>query len=331
MATKVEESRIKCLVRHLCLIQLDRFVIYLCPKNLNKYYYKVYGLTICSELELPELSPGQNIKADVSISFGGVPEHLPEVRGSGILFEAAKNDFLFTFEGVGRYRVQSGNLIILQPEKEALPAEIRLYLLGSCIGALLHQRGMLAIHGSAITDGQQTTILSGQSGVGKSTLAAGLFELGYSIIADDISVISQNGKHFIVESGIPHLKLWKDVLIHLNKADDFSKVRPQLEKFRIPIPVPEEETPSLSKIVILSPSNSTDFSYSEILGKAKFHLLRDNTYRLQFIDKMNQTEVHFRNLSQLVNSVKMFHANRPVDPLNLLEFADYMSDLIFKT
>ncbi|GAH18163.1 unnamed protein product, partial [marine sediment metagenome] len=42
---------------------------------------------------------------------------------------------------------------------------------------------MLAIHGSAITDGKQTVILSGQSGVGKSTLAAGLLELGYSLIA----------------------------------------------------------------------------------------------------------------------------------------------------
>ena len=299
-------------------------------KNLIKYHYKVYGLIISSELELPELSPVQNMKADVIIGFGKVPEHLPEVRGSGVLFEATLNDFLFKFEGIGRYRVQYGSRIIIQPENEALPSEIRLVLLGSSIGALLHQRGMLAIHGSAITDGKQTAILSGQSGVGKSTLAAGLLELGYSVIADDISVIGQNGKHFIVESGIPHLKLWKDVLVHLNKADDLSKVRPQLEKYRMPIPILKEETPSLSKIVILSPSNSTDFSYSEILGKDKFHQLRDNTYRLQFIDKMNQTEVHFRNLSRLVNSIEMIHANRPHDPLNILDFAKYISAFIFK-
>ena len=300
-------------------------------KNLIKYHYKVYGLTIGSELELPELSPIQNTKVDVSIGFGNVPEHLPEVRGSGILFEAALNDFLFKFEGIGRYRVQDGNRILIQAEKEVLPSELRLVLLGSSIGALLHQRGMLAIHGSAITDGKQTAILSGQSGVGKSTLAAGLHELGYSVIADDISVIGQNGKHLIVERGIPHLKLWKDVLVHLKKTDDFSKVRPQLEKYRIPVTLLAEAPPSLSKMVILNVSNSKDFSYSEILGKDKFHLLRDNTYRLQFIDKMNQTEAHFRNLSRLVNSIQMFHANRPVDPLNILDFAKYISEIIFKT
>jgi len=320
------------LFRHLCLIKHDRFVVYLCQKRLNKYYYKVYGLNICSELELPELSPVQNIKEDVIIGFGKVPEHLPKVRGSGVLFEAALNDFLFKFEGIGRYRVQYGRRIIIQPEREALPAEIRLILLGSCIGALLHQRGMLAIHGSAITDGKQTTILSGQSGVGKSSLAAGLLELGYSVIADDISVIGLNGKqHFIVENGIPHLKLWKDVLVHLNQDVDLTKVRPQFEKYRKPIPVLEDPPPSLSKIIILSASNSTDFSYSEILGRDKFHLLRNNTYRLQFIDKMNQTEAHFRNLSQLVNSIQMFHANRPHYPQNILEFAKYMSEIIFKT
>lgn len=281
-------------------------------------------------MELPELSPVQGITADVSINFGKVPEHLPEVRGSGILFEAALNDFLFKFDGIGRYRVQNGNRITIQAESEALPSEIRLLLLGSSIGALLHQRGMLAIHGSAVTDGKQTVIFSGQSGVGKSTLAAGLQELGYKVIADDISVIGQNGNQdFRVENGIPSLKLWKDVLVHLNQSDDLTKVRPLLEKYRKPIPVPEEDTPVLSKIVILDPSNSRDFSYSEILGKNKFHHLRNNTYRLQFIDKMNQTEVHFLNLSMLVNSVQMYSVERPYNPLNIKEFTTYISNTIF--
>lgn len=297
-----------------------------------KYHYKVYGLAISSELELPELVPDTNITTDVSIGFGTVPEHLPKVIGSGRLFEAAKNDFLFKFQGIGRYRVQNGNRILIQPQRDTLPEEIRLVLLGSSIGALLHQRGMLAIHGSAITDGKQTVILSGQSGAGKSTLAAGLLELGYPVIADDISVIGENGKQqLIVERGIPHLKLWQDALDHLKKTGDFSRVRPKLDKYKIPIPVPEEESPVLSKVAILSPSDSKDFSYDEIIGRNKFHQLRNNTYRLQFIDKMDQTEVHFRNLSRLVNSIEMFRFNRPRDPLNLLAFAKYLSELIFNT
>lgn len=297
---------------------------------MSKYYYKVYGLNIGSELELPELTPARNIQVDVAVDFGKVPEHLPEVNGSGILFEAAVNDFLFKFKGVGRFRVQNGNRIIIQADKEASPEDIRLILLGSSIGALLHQRGMLAIHGSAITDGRQTALFSGPSGVGKSTLAAGLHELGYSVIADDISVICEKGeKHFGIAHGIPHLKLWKDVLVHLNQADKLAKVRPQLDKYRKPIPLAEKEIPGLSKMVILSPSNNRDYSYSEVLGREKFHLLRSNTYRMQFIDKMDQTEVHFQNLSRLVNSIQMFDIRRPHNPLNIMEFAKYVSEIIF--
>ncbi|MGW8313954.1 MAG: hypothetical protein ACWGNV_00025 [Bacteroidales bacterium] len=295
------------------------------------YYYRVYGLDIYSELELPELIPGQPHQEDVTVRFGKVPEHLPEVRGSGVLFEATTNDFLFKFKGIGRYRVQSGKRIIIQADKEAIPDEIRLVLLGSCIGALLHQRGILALHGSAITDGHQTVILSGPSGAGKSTLAAAFFELGYSVIADDISVIGYNEKQqFIVEHGIPHLKLWKDVLAHFNQSDDFAKVRPRLEKYRKPIPLSEEGGTRLTRMVILNPSNSTDFKYTEILGLGKFHQLRDHTYRLQFIDKLDQTEAHFHNLSLLVNSIQMFQANRPQNLQKVVEFAENLAEFIFK-
>lgn len=297
---------------------------------MGKYFYTVYGLQIGSELELPELTPSREVNVDVTVRFGSVPEHLPMIKGSGILFEAAENDFLFKLEGVGRYRVQNGCRITIQAENRALPEDIRLILLGSCIGALLHQRGMLAIHGSAITDGTQAAIFSGPSGVGKSALAAGLLELGYSVIADDISVICQNGKQgFRVAHGIPHLKLWKDVLDHLNQDDKLAKVRPQLDKYRKPIHLAEQETPLLSKVVILSPSNNNDYSLSEILGREKFHLLRSNTYRMQFIDKMELTQAHFHNLSLLVNSIRMYEVQRPHNPLKIMEFAKYVSEMIY--
>jgi len=298
---------------------------------LSTYQYKVYGLTLSSELELPELTPEHNTDADVDIVFGEVPEHLPEIRGSGVLYEAAYNDFLFKFEGLGRYRVQNGNRIIIQPEKNALPEEIRLFLLGSNIGALLHQRGMLTMHGSAVSDGTITTILTGKSGAGKSSMAAGLQQLGYSVIADDISVICQNeNQEFYVEKGIPHIKLWKDVLTHLNEPLDIEKVRPQLEKYRKPVAIQDEKRTGISKIVLLTSSNASEFNYSKILGGEKFQVLRNNTYRLHFIDKLNQTKTHFQSISRLINTLQMFRADRPHSPLKVCEFANYVSENILK-
>jgi len=298
---------------------------------LSTYQYKVYGLTLSSELELPELIPAQITDPDVTITFGEVPEHLPVIKGSGVHYEAANKDFLFRFEGIGQFRVQNGNRITIQSEQNTHPEEIRLFLLGSNLGALLHQRGMLAMHGSAVSDGHNTTILSGKSGSGKSSLAAGLLELDYAVIADDISVICRNeNQEFYVEKGIPHMKLWKDVLAHLNQPLDLKKVRPQLEKYKKPIDDKHVSTTALAKIVVLSSTNVPGFRHSDIFGADKFHALRNNTYRLQYIDKLNQTKTHFQSMSQLVSSIQMFHAQRPRSPLTVKEFAYYVSENIIK-
>ena len=163
------------------------------------------------------------------------------------------------------------------------------------------------------------------------SLAAGLLELGYSVIADDISVICRNkNQEFYVEKGIPHIKLWKDVLIHLNQPLALEKVRPQLEKYRKPVIDHEQKITALSKLVVLTSSNTKPFSHSEILGGNKFHALRENTYRLQFIDKLDQTKTHFQNLAQLVNSIQMFRADRPHSPIKVKEFAQFVSENIIE-
>lgn len=294
---------------------------------MKQHFYSVYGLSICSEIDLPELTPAFSGDADVEIVLGEVPEHLPEVSGSGVLYEATKNDFLFKFRNIARYRVQEGNLITIQPDSSARPEEVRLFLLGSSMGALLHQRGLLAIHGSAVHNGKNTCIITGKSGVGKSSLAAGLLELGYTLVADDISVIGtlENGG-FFVHPGIPSLKLWKDVLLHLKQEDDLEKVRPQLEKYRKPVAMSELKAGiPVEKIAYLDLNNSADFRHSEILGVEKFNIIRNNSYRFQYIDKLHQTTNHFTRTSAFASQVRMFRVERPPFPLRVLELAEYFA------
>ena len=70
------------------------------------------------------------------------------------------------------FSIQEGKQIIVSPMGNTCEDKIRLYILGICMGALLMQRGILPLHGSAINiDGKVYAIL-GNSGAGKSTLAA---------------------------------------------------------------------------------------------------------------------------------------------------------------
>lgn len=301
--------------------------------RLRTYIYKVYGVIIESEIELPELIPAPNQMPEVRIRIGNVPPHLPEVKGSGVLYEAYPNDFLFRLDTVAAYRIRNGNEIIVESKNAAAPEEVRLFLLGSAIGALIHQRGSIPIHGSSIVINDSALIIAGASASGKSTLAAGLSEKGYKILADDISVVALDKEGiFKVYPGIPHLKLWKDVTEHLDFKSHYEKVRPTLEKYKIPL----NNTSSFNEyevkdIVVLSTKNSEGFTFERKSGIEKFNLLRENTYRYQFLEGMGLTETHFKNISTLANRVNITRIERPSSPLLINELIAFLENNVIKS
>ena len=72
------------------------------------WIYRVHGLTIASEFELPDLAPGAGAP-DVMVRRGVVPERLHEPVSVGVLFEASRDHFLIRLDGTARYG-QAGGL-----------------------------------------------------------------------------------------------------------------------------------------------------------------------------------------------------------------------------
>lgn len=296
---------------------------------MEKFHYAIFGLNIESEIELPGLIPSETGPPDTWIKLGKVPEHLDNVKNQGVLYEASSDDFLFKLDNVGRYRVQFGKEITVQPEKKTTPEEIQLFLLGSAIGGLLHQRGILPIHGSAVSNDQGAMIIAGVSSAGKSSLAACFSERGYSILTDDISVIGFNNKKAVVHPGTPYLKLWGDVLSYYEEVSEYKRVRPKLEKYYKPLrrtaitsPVP------LNRVIILSVKNTSGFTKERIAGAERFNLLWKNTYRIQYSENLDQSVTQFKNLSKLANSIEVFRVERPAYPLQINELADFIQQEI---
>src|SRR5690606_9601089 len=80
---------------------------------------------------------------------------------------------LFEIPEVGRFQITNGIEILYSVNEETVLDTARLYILGSCIGAVLQQRGYLVLHGNAISiDGEYATIFIGSQGAGKSTMTA---------------------------------------------------------------------------------------------------------------------------------------------------------------
>lgn len=293
--------------------------------------YKVFGLTFRSEVELPELTEVESQKPDVVINLGEVPDYLYNMLNNNMLYQVRKNDFLLNIAAVGKYRVQNGRTITVEPERNANAQEIRLFLLGSAMGALLHQRKTITLHGSGVVKDNQGIVFIGKSSAGKSTIAAGLLSNGYSVITDDIAVIRFHGKNPYILPGIPHLKLWKDVLNHLKDKSYFERVKPKVEKYKMPIkPIESSKSVLLDKIIFISQNSHHGFRFEEVLGADKFNLLISNTYRIQYVEKIGGFETHFKNISKLASKIRIYMIERPISPLEIKKFANFVDDNIIR-
>ncbi len=145
----------------------------------QSHSYEVYGLNVKSSIPIPELVSGEGTP-DVIIQKGSVPDRLHGAVSIGGFYQAAPGSFLLSVDGVARYLVTDGARIVIQPERDAVYDEIRLFLLGCAFAALLQQRGQLPLHCSAIVVDGGCIGFAGHSGAGKSTLAAGFLKRGSS-------------------------------------------------------------------------------------------------------------------------------------------------------
>lgn len=135
------------------------------------------------------------------------PELDPGPHNTAFL-QMARGDLRLTVEGIGRFRITDGERIGWQRADAGVSdQDIRTFLLGSAVGALLIQRGMLVLHGNALEKDGQTIVCLGHSGAGKSTLAYALMQQGWRLLADDLVAVTPEGR---VLPGIPRIKLWHD-------------------------------------------------------------------------------------------------------------------------
>ena len=106
------------------------------------YRYEAYNLHIASDVELPEVPCGTiDVEPDVCIRLGEVATRLENPTGEGARYQAAPNRLLLTIDDVGRFLVRDGREIVVDLDPEATLDDARVFVLGSCLGALLHQRG----------------------------------------------------------------------------------------------------------------------------------------------------------------------------------------------
>lgn len=269
--------------------------------------YKAFGLVIESELPIPSLQALDEGTADVRIvraALRGLVDTNAPRTGEMHNVILTMSDTLF--------RVTNGNLIEADVAEGDTEAYAAMYLMGSCMGAILVQRGFMLLHGSCVTDGRRSILITGDSGAGKSTLAAEFLKNGWKLVTDDVTAVFDVERTPMVRSSYPSQKLWQDALDRYEKSEEdihslyFSEDR---EKFGVNVADSFYDGVSpLSMVVRLLPADHP-CALEPIEGIAKVDQLMRNTYRAYFITKQDRPR-HFQRCVTLSTKLPMALAVR---------------------
>lgn len=298
---------------------------------LGRPHRSIYGLTLASDVSLPELPEARpGALPEVVIRRGKVPavREMTDPLNVRTFVDGTPEQLWLRVPGVLRMSVSGGSSITFELEGPEILDAARPFLLGSGLGALLMQRGLMVLHGNAITraGSPDALICIGDCGAGKSTTALAMSRRGFAVLADDVCPICPDGW---VQPGMAHVKLWDVTARHFG-IDTASLVplRTGDPKFYLPLGADYCAEPRKVRTFIWLVSGETDsVQLEEVSGFAKFAALRNNIYRPEYLLPLKLGAMCLEQVSKLAARTRVYKITRPSVGFDLDPLLDTIVDL----
>jgi hypothetical protein len=278
--------------------------------TINAYW--AYGIRIHAEIVCPELLPHpQPIgNPDVTIRLLPPVDRVAENLENGY-FEVRPGLFRLAVPGVAQYLVEEGTRISVEPVEGAAPEEVRLFLLGSTMGALLYQRGLFPLHGSAVETSRGAMIFVGEQGVGKSTLAAQFHHKGYRLLSDDVCAVTMGPEGLRVLPALAQFRLCADAYERLGTPETG---RFNVDKFVVPMGEGYCTEPAPLKAIHILGVHENEAPHFEVLrGFDRVQRLLENLYRPQYLKGQSTQSDLMRMAGQIAQQTTIAEVTRRRD------------------
>lgn len=293
----------------------------------EKISYQAFGLEIASDILLQELSITDNAKekeADVVIENGDLQRLWTELAAPNKYYLVSGNIIMFYVPDVAIYAIENGRKIIVSPLPGSSADKVCLYILGTCMGALLLQRRILPLHGSAIAVNGKAYAFIGDSGAGKSTLASALIREGYQLISDDVIPVSLSmGNIPVVTPSYPQQKLWQESLYAF--GIESKGLRPIVEresKFAVPVHSQfADQSLPLAGVFELVKTEKESIVIQPLYNLERLQTLFHHTYRNFLLAPSGLLQWHFAFTATIANNVHLYQIQRPVSQFTANEIA----------
>jgi energy-coupling factor transporter ATP-binding protein EcfA2 len=278
-----------------------------------RFVHTAFALTIASEIPLIDLPAGAG-HADVAVRIATLVQPRPDAGTWTV--SAAPDEAHGWAEGAGAFRVRGGNEIVIDPMSGADERALRLAIVGPLLGVILSQRGRFVLHASSVAIDGAAVAFAGPSGRGKSTLVAALADAGHPLIADDITVIDQDGTAPFVQPGFPRVKLWPDSASALSHdIEALPLLHPDREKRSLLLETFHSTALPLVRCYLLEDGDAEQVS--EIAGSAAVLSLVRLTYQASWMHESGVSGANLLHCGALARSgvVRRLHRRRSFSAL----------------
>ncbi|MGB8699344.1 MAG: hypothetical protein WCD18_08015 [Thermosynechococcaceae cyanobacterium] len=275
------------------------------------FQYFAYGLGIHSELILPEFIQKDSC-CDVTVTVQNADTTYLDIAEPRKYLKVSPQETIVAIQGIGQFQVQKGCEIIVTPSVNPDIRLIQLCIAGSIIATLLYQRGYSTIlHASAIALHDQVVCFLGNSGDGKSSMAAALIAQGHQIVSDDVVPLIVETDAVKVVPAYPQIKMGPAIATALGyDLDQLIFLHPRLGEYAYRSETDFDPSPlRLTRIYILNDSEALSVE-PLTLQSAMLELIR-HTYGLQPLAAAIDRKRHFRQCTELLQQVSVCRLNRP--------------------
>ena len=297
-------------------------------KNRKQKIYSAFGFLLESEIDLPELIPGEGI-TEVGIIFGQIPEalHAPEEKNPW--YEMSSDEYILRVEGVAGFYVSKGNVIIIEADQKATEDTIRLYLLSTVFAVLLAQRSYLVLHGAAVVFRERAALFLGHSGAGKSLIANGFYMRNQRVIADEICAIKVIDNRVMIFPGIAQINVWKSCLKgEFDSMETFVPVREGLLKYAVSIGDSHSfqmKPTEVCNLLALKESNGPASEIKMLTGIEKMNQILRNSYFKSLLELTLGKKEFFRLCAAVGNGCVLKELVKNRDVLSHTQLVDVIS------
>lgn len=282
--------------------------------------YTLAGLHLISEIALSgvatcadDLSKSEVVR----IRQTSVPKELnapiatyPDAQWNG-------EELLITISGIARYLV-SADEIDFEPFEGAGLGDVRAYLLGTVFGALCHLRGIFPLHASTIELVDRCVAFTGDTGAGKSTMAASLIARGHRLISDDVTYFRRAPSGRLeIWPGTTRLRLWESAMEGLGYGKEgVEREFRGFDKFLLPASSPDNaDCPRRLHAIyqLVAAPSGAPVEIEQLRGASAMEALLQNTYRLFIAEDTGRKSQVFAVCAEVARNVPVFRLRRPKD------------------